>query len=350
MASPETMREWADWEEGFFYANPTDAFLYPIPIGVALIVLRFGILYPLIFTPVAKYMGLIKRARGTAATQPSTGGTLTTATGDEENLSDKEDHEAIRQQERLERQLSMEAASRKKLKKFQESAWQMTYYASMTVWGAWVMYDRPWAWKIQYCWTSFPNRSIGFGLWSYIMTTLAYYWSSIITHFLDVRHKDFWVMLGHHMVTILLLTGCYITHTWRGGSLIILVHDVADVPLNGAKLFRYLNLEGVCNVVFVIFVVVWVASRLVYLPFWIVHSVLTEMIYIVVPMTTFMYILVGFLLSLIVIHCYWTVLIFRIIYKVLTRGDLQDNRSSSEDESDGDAPVRKLNEDTKKLD
>ncbi|ETN79785.1 Longevity-assurance protein [Necator americanus] len=59
----------------------------------------------------------------------------------------------------------------------------------------------------------------------------------------------------------------------RVGILVLFVHDAADIIIETAKIVRYANWQITLNVLFVIFIVVWTATRLVYYPFWIMRSI-----------------------------------------------------------------------------
>ena len=51
------------------------------------------------------------------------------------------------------------------------------------------------------------------------------------TQFFDVKRKDFWQMFVHHMITLLLLSLSWVCNLHRVGSLVLVVHDCADIFL-----------------------------------------------------------------------------------------------------------------------
>ena len=93
------------------------------------------------------------------------------------------------------------------------------------------------------------------------MLELAFYWSLSFSQFFDVKRKDFWEMFIHHMTTITLMIFSWSTHFIRVGTLVLLIHDSSDHLLELAKMFRYANYRRSCDVVFVIFAIVWVVTR-----------------------------------------------------------------------------------------
>lgn len=55
-----------------------------------------------------------------------------------------------------------------------------------------------------------------------------------------------------------------------------LVHDVNDIFMEAAKMARYAGKQTLCTVLFVTFMLSWFASRIYYLPAYIIRSCLTE--------------------------------------------------------------------------
>ena len=78
-------------------------------------------------------------------------------------------------------------------------------------------------------------------VWWHYMLEMAFYWSLFFTQFSDVKRKDFMEMFVHHLATLALLTLSWTTQMHRIGSLVILVHDVADHWMELAKMARYAN-------------------------------------------------------------------------------------------------------------
>jgi ceramide synthetase len=61
------------------------------------------------------------------------------------------------------------------------------------------------------------------------MFSLAFYWSLTVSQFFDVKRKDFWLMFVHHVATICLITFSWVCHLHRIGTLVLLVHECADI-------------------------------------------------------------------------------------------------------------------------
>jgi hypothetical protein len=116
---------------------------------------------------------------------------------------------------------------------------------------------------------------------------------------------------------------------------VLALHDVSDVFMELAKLCKYSSIEVGASVSFGLFVLSWVLLRLIYFPFWIIWSTSYEVMnhldlsqfYVIVQYYAFN----TLLITLLVLHSYWWVLILRMLVKLLkNRGKLGDDvRSGS---------------------
>ena len=61
----------------------------------------------------------------------------------------------------------------------------------------------------------------------------------MITQFFDVKRKDFWEMFVHHLTTIALMGFSWTCNLTRVGSLVLIVHDVADIFLEVKTFSRF---------------------------------------------------------------------------------------------------------------
>lgn len=170
-------------------------------------------------------------------------------------------------------------------------------------------------------------------VWWYYMISMAFYWSLAFSQFADHKRKDFWQMFIHHVLTLLLIALSWVCNIHRVGSLILLVHDCADVFLEAAKSLNYAKLQRSCDVVFGIFTIAWIVTRLMMFPRIIYACVFQTLL----PSYPVYYFFNCMLISLLILHFIWTYMIFQVIAQSVKSGEIEgDVRSSSEDEiSDG---------------
>ncbi|XP_024361685.1 ASC1-like protein 3 [Physcomitrium patens] len=229
-------------------------------------------------------------------------------------------------------------AGEKKIPKFTESAWKLTYYLATEVFVIFITYKEAWFGNTSAFWHGWPYQTVKFQLTLFYTFQCGFYIYSVAALlFWETRRKDFDVMMTHHIVTIGLIAYSYITGSFRAGSIVLALHDVSDVFMEAAKLCKYSGSEVGASVSFGLFVLSWVLLRLIYFPFWIIWSTSYEVInYVDLSQfyVSFQYYVFNMLLiTLLVIHCYWWVLILRMVIKQLRNSGKvgEDVRSDSED-------------------
>uniref|UniRef100_A0A1L8DUL0 Protein transporter n=2 Tax=Nyssomyia neivai TaxID=330878 RepID=A0A1L8DUL0_9DIPT len=219
------------------------------------------------------------------------------------------------------------------LVKFCENSWRCIYYTYSFIYGIIVLWNKPWLWEINSCWYDYPHQSVDNDIWWYYMISMAFYWSLTISQFRDVKRKDFWQMFVHHMVTLLLLSLSWVCNMHRVGSLVLAVHDCADIFLEAAKLTKYASYQKLCDAIFAIFTIVWIVTRLGFYPR-IIYNTSIEAPQIL-PMFPAYYIFNTLLILLLILHIVWTYLILQIAYTAVKSGQMEgDIRSSSSDFSE----------------
>lgn len=171
------------------------------------------------------------------------------------------------------------------------------------------------------------------------MISLAFYWSLTFSQFIDNKRKDFWQMFIHHILTLLLISLSWVCNIHRVGSLILIVHDAADVLLEAAKALKYAKRQKSCDIVFGIFTVVWIVTRLVMFPR-IIYACVFQTHQPYYPVYFFFNIL---LLGLLILHFIWTYMIFQVIAQSFKSGGINGDVRSSSDEDETDEQSEKSN-------
>ena len=87
---------------------------------------------------------------------------------------------------------------------------------------------------------------------------------------------DFREMFVHHVVTNALVVMSSYYRLTRTGSMIFIVHDVSDVPIDLSKLANFMKWKAATICCFVAMVIMWIAMRLYLFPFVICKSIVTE--------------------------------------------------------------------------
>ncbi|CAH8854320.1 unnamed protein product [Trichobilharzia szidati] len=224
--------------------------------------------------------------------------------------------------------------------KFVESEWKFCYYTTMFVYGLFSLYKKSYLWDVRDAMQNYPYYVMPTEIHWYYMIQLGYYTASLIWVFYEVKRSDFKVLLGHHIATVSLLAFSYITNHHRIGALILLLHDIADCWMEAAKLCKYVKKHAASEVLFTIFVFVWIVTRLTYFPLWVIWTTYKFGIVEHGPYPASC-IMVGFLLVLQALHIYWFCLIVKVAFQLKTQGCMaKDCRSESEPSDSSDPPIK----------
>ncbi|XP_044207627.1 ceramide synthase 5-like isoform X1 [Thunnus albacares] len=219
-------------------------------------------------------------------------------------------------------------------KKFCESMWRFTFYLGIFIYAIHHLWTSPWMWDVRQCWHKYPLQPLSPGQYNHYVAELAFYWSLMFSQFIDIKRKDFIIMLVHHLATIILITFSYANNMIRMGTMVMCVHDASDIFLEAAKLANYAKYQRLCDGLFVVFSISFFLTRLVIYPFWIVYSVLFDSWEIAGPYQSW-WLFNGLLLVLQVLHIIWFYLIARIAIKAIFKGKVsKDDRSDIDSSSD----------------
>jgi hypothetical protein len=219
-------------------------------------------------------------------------------------------------------------------KKFSESLYKLLYY-TLTFYGiCYILLSEEYIWPdIQNCWSYvLEGQTRSLIVSGYYIFELSFYISELICiSWLETKRKDHTVLLIHHIATITLLGISYVYGFHRIGILVLYAHNINDIFLEAAKICNYIGLTYLANINFVFLIVSWIASRLYFFPFHVVHSAYYDTYELLLKNQAYFfqyYIANGCLLMLCVMHVYWFFLICRIAYKAVTEGKTEDTREN----------------------
>lgn len=184
---------------------------------------------------------------------------------------------------------------------------------------------------------------------------LSAYQSPIRIEWSDTCRGDFQEMCIHHIVTNLLVIGSSFFRFTRVGSMVFLVHDISDIPVDLSKLANFLKWKATTAICFASMVVTWMLTRLATLPFVIYRAVLTDSwlvcqngfippIYHVLYQPIFV-VLIGLLILL---HFIWFSMFLRMGYVLISKGEAHDLSEHKKGETSHTATAAAANGTAKK--
>eukprot|EP00249_Psilotum_nudum_P018851 c26989_g1_i1 orf=488-1420(+) len=246
--------------------------------------------------------------------------------------------------------LAEEEERMKKHVKFKESGWKCVFFLSEELLALAVTWNEPWFTNTRNFWVGpgdqvWPDQKVKLKLRMLYMYAGGFYSYSIFALlFWETRRSDFGVSMSHHVATVVLIIFSYLARFARVGSVVLSLHDASDVFLELGKMTKYTGSNIIPSIAFILFVISWVLLRLTYFPFWIIWSTSYEVLQVLdkakhkTEGPIYYYIFNSLLLSLLVLHIYWWILICRMIARqIQERGNLGDDvRSDSEGEDKDD--------------
>ncbi|XP_029975854.1 ceramide synthase 2a [Salarias fasciatus] len=341
---------WADWiwfPEGHGWADLTDhdGKVFPktrdlwatIPIALCFLVIR-QIFERRVATPLASLLGVSDKQRVHTPSNPTLESYFCSISKHPTQSSvvslSKQTGCSVRQVQRwFRRRRNQDRPS--KLKKFREASWRFTFYLLAFFAGLAVLIDKPWFYEMKLMWEDFPKMPLVPSQYWYYMIELGFYISLLFSVASDIKRKDFKEQIVHHVATICLIGFSWLVNYIRAGTLIMLVHDAADYLMESAKMFNYAGWRRTCNFIFTMFAAVFIITRLIILPFWIIHTTWVYPLTIYRPFIGF-YFFNGLLLVLQVLHIFWAVLILRMVVKFLPGNDIVEDERSDKEETESE--------------
>ena len=252
-----------------------------------------------------------------------------------------------------------EASNEVRIVKFGEYVFRLVFHSLISLAGIWYFWDKEWwiAGNTQTLWQNYPHQDVQPGMiWYYLiqsaynleamMSLLELSFTMTLQPLHDTKNNkcwqfparidwsptvrgDFQEMFVHHVITNLLVLGSSFFRLTRAGSMVFLVHDISDVPVDMSKLANFLKWKVTTACCFAAMVIVWCMTRLGVLPFVIYKSVLFESWMVIggvdalvfVCYRQLFYVAMGLL---IVLHLAWFTMMLKMGWVLLRKGEAHD--------------------------
>ncbi|KAL7819547.1 longevity assurance proteins LAG1/LAC1 [Trichoderma aethiopicum] len=150
---------------------------------------------------------------------------------------------------------------RRDRERFAEQMWNVIHYSVFWPLGIYIWCTSPYYLNMAELWTDWPSREIRGTTKFYFLTQWAFWIQQLLVSLIEKQRKDHWMMMAHHLVTVALVAASYSYHFTRVGNVTMIIMDVVDIVFPLAKCARYLGYNRLCDGLFGLFVVVWLATR-----------------------------------------------------------------------------------------
>ncbi len=246
--------------------------------------------------------------------------------------------------------MEWEKDNEEKIVKFGEYVFRLLYHSTFAIFAIVYLLDKPWWDKSRggtlNLWDGWPNHEIEVDMTWYYLLQSAYNVDAFISlvelsfEFQLIPLKvswsptvrgDFNEMMIHHIITNCLIFGSSFFRFQRIGSMVFMIHDISDVPVDLSKLCNFVKWKISTVACFTTMVIVWVGTRMTILPFTIVKSVWYESDRLVTKgaLDARVYkMYFGFFFSLLVgitlLHYFWFTIFIKIARDLLMKGKVHD--------------------------
>lgn len=155
---------------------------------------------------------------------------------------------------------------------------------------------------------------------------MAFYTVEQISLVFEPRKKDFIAISIHHCVTILILIISFCSSYYRHGILILLCHNISDPLLEISKIENYFKNTIVSTIGFIIFASVFMIARLIVYPF-LCYTIFNQLLERELRIREI--IILFILLTLQILHIFWTKYIIALAIRILQNQKIKDPRETA---------------------
>ncbi|KAI0013657.1 TLC domain-containing protein [Xylariaceae sp. FL0662B] len=232
--------------------------------------------------------------------------------------------------------------SRGKQSRFMEQMYTAIYFGVLGPAGMYVMSRSPvWYFNTHGMYEAFPHKTHEAVFKFYYLFQAAYWAQQAIVLLLGMEkpRKDFKELVGHHIVSLMLIGLSYRFHFTYMGLAVYITHDISDFFLATSKTLNYVD-SVIVGPYFFFFMCAWVYLRH-YLNLRIIFSLFTEFKTVgpygvnweteQYKCDLSFYITLGLLASLQALNLFWLFFIVRIAYRFVVYNTADDDRSEAEE-------------------
>lgn len=207
------------------------------------------------------------------------------------------------------------------------AAYKYFFYISSFLLGMYALKDEKWVYPPN---LQEPLETVPLKFKIFYFYEISFYINELLTIFFEPKKKDFYQMVLHHFVTLLLMYLSLTVKYMKFGLLILVLHDISDPILELSKILHYLNYEAIANISFFLFTTVFIVTRLFLFPKYIVYQAL---IYLRKNGSRIVKFSIGTsLLLLQLMHLIWTGYILALFIRIMNGKKIKDVREIKKEE------------------
>jgi len=224
-----------------------------------------------------------------------------------------------------------EASREDRIQRFSACVFKLFFFLTITIYGWFTLRDEVWLPPQLFghgdesrSWDGWPFTPISDSVKTYYLIELSYHVHSLCFHIFSAARNDFIEMTLHHTCAVLLVVFSYYLNWVRIGTLVLFLHDIADVTAYAVKAFVDTKYTKITLTAYAALLMAWGYTRLYVFPFYVIPASLLpdpES----TPASRFVwYTSESMLWILQCLHIYWYVLFLVMGYRFLLSGKTVD--------------------------
>lgn len=156
---------------------------------------------------------------------------------------------------------------------------RLCYFLCITAFGYHTLKDQSWlppqlfgTGSVEHLWTDWPYSEMTDSVKTYTLIELSYHAHSLVFHLFTIHRNDFVEMTLHHTCAVLLVVFAYFANFVRVGSLVLFLHDIADVMAYAVKAVVDTKYTKITLTAYAGLLISWGYTRLYVFPFHVISA------------------------------------------------------------------------------
>lgn len=211
------------------------------------------------------------------------------------------------------------------MQKFGKSMYKFIFFTSSLVFEFLILKNENWVLNSKLYNTPLPEIPIKFKL--FYTFQLSFYITEFLSIFFEIRRKDFIQLAFHHTVSFILLILSFNVKTMKFGLLILFLHNLSDPILEMSKQEYYLMKYHFSNVLFFIFMILFIGLRLLIFPRWLIVAAVKYVVNLkkINPVLIFE---IFLLLSLQILNLVWSKDVLKIFIRIINSEEAEERKKA----------------------
>lgn len=225
-----------------------------------------------------------------------------------------------------------------KVYKSTRNFFKIFYFLGITLFGFYVLSDTEYhsyymfgKSSLAHVYSDWPYNKFPRFLKLYYMIGLSYHFEDTVSHFFHPIQNDFFEMLLHHYITIMLIVMSYMSSFWNFGIMVMIQMDNGDAIVGCIKAFMDITSTPIVLANYLLMLSSWIYFRDFVYAYEVVWTGSMSGQFRINDDSSIMPPFIALLIGLLILNLYWTMLFFRMGYRFISKGEAKDLQNPIED-------------------